>query len=808
MATLPDERALGERPVPQGTNSVASYSVPGASNRGSIMAGAGNELQKAGQIIEQTNARYDTIAAEDAYNKLQATRQDLEASSRTVLGSNAIGKPFFDGYTEKFNGATQEISDGLANDQQRRMFKQRAQISALQYRGGLLQHQAIQTDINARNVYENTRSTELNNVIADYKNPDVINAANARINATIDAEADRTGQDSSWAESQKKASTDALTMARLQSWRLQDPVGALSQFQTDAGKINPAHAEVLGHQLFEAAKPVMATSILMGQLKTTAASDDEAKALMLQARNIGLSASVEVMDVKEKRGDSSNPVFDALPINQKMEVMHAAAVLKSQSDQLVKVDLGDRIRDAQASYLATGTFPSPPTKEELVATYGEDKGGRIAVDLAETQKLGKALQVVGGMSPEQKQQALINSTPIPGDGFASAQQRQEVYAQAIRQSNEAIAKDPSGYALKNSPMVQSSYSQLAKIQSSQNATQDQITEASTNYAKTSYAEQTRLGVADPKLLPNDMADQVVAGFNREISDGNNMATRIDAASKQWGNYWPDVYRQLATQFKGQLPDSFLTIPGLNSNSAKEEMARLDHVDIKDIEKTIVNSDVKTAKELIQQGLKPWAESMLTNQTNSNLYQAAMTGATKMALSRIQKGQSVGSAVEAATSSFIGDYEFPNTLSVNRYMVPKNENVAEVTNGVKRVISALPQLNIGAPPFGDQTGMRNKEELTNDWKQTVISNPLWVTNSQGTGLKLYAIGKDGRQYPVNTPQGQQIEYSWDGLRQMSRSSDDKKIDDPFDMRQVDRKQAEEKNRQRAADRAFEHANGVK
>lgn len=806
MATLPDERALGERPVSRGTNSVASYNVPGPSNMGAAIAGAGADLAQAGAIIEETNRRYDTIAAEDAFNKLQMKRQDLEVNSRNVLGSNAIGKQYIDDYTEKFNGAVTELNDGLQNDQQRRLFKQRVPISQLQYRGGLLQHQAVQTDINAKNVFQDTRTTELNNVISDYSNPLVFDAAHDRLNASIDAEAERTGQSDEWSAMQKKGVSEALTSARLQSWKLQDPVGALSQFQVDARNMDPAHAAALGNQIFEAAKPVMATQILMGQLKTTAASDNEAVAMMLQAKNMDLPASVEVMT--DKRADSSNPVFDALPINQKMEVLHAAAVLKNQSEQLVKVDLADRIRDAQASYLATGTFPTPPTKEELVAAYGQDKGGRIAVDLAETEKLGKALQVVGGMSPEQKQQALESSTPIPGDGFASAQQRQEIYAKAIQQSNEAIVKDPSGYALKNSPMVQTAFKQLIQAQSSQNPNQTQITDAATQYAQASYAEQTRLGVADPKLLPKEMALQVVAGFNRETSDGNNMATRIDAAAKQWGNYWPDVYRQLATEFKGNLPDSFLTIPGLNNGAAKEEMARLDHIKLEDLRKTIVNSDVKNAEDLIQEQLKPWAESMLSNQTNSNLYQAAMTGATKMALSRIQKGQSVGSAVEAATSSFIGDYEFPNTQSVNRYMVPKNENVAEVTNGVARVMAAMPTLNIGPPPYGDETRMRNKEELNKDWKERVLKNPLWVTKIDGTGLKMYAIGDNGRQYPVNAPDGSQIEYSWDGLRQMSRAAQDREIADPFDMRQVERQQAKDKTNQRAADRAFERANGMK
>lgn len=815
MATLPDERALGERPVPQASGAVASYNVPGASNRGSILAGAGSQIAQAGDIIEETNLKYDRIAAEDAYNKLQAAGVDLaynhENGFKNVKGVAAARNEFVTDYTTRFSEKTDAIAAGLANPKQKELFRERAPIAALTVRREILQHRAAETDAYAKSVFDNTREVELNNVAQNYENPLVKDAAVARINASIDAEGERTGMggpDSDWAKVHKAAAADAVNVSRLQAWAATDPVGALAQFQQDKGELNAAHVGPMGHHLFEMAKPVMASQMLSADLRTTAGTQDEGVALARMAKNMDLkNFSIDL--TTDKRNDSSNPAFDALTINQKLEVMHVAAILKAQGETQVKQDLSDNIKDAKASYLATGDFPNPPSEQVLVDAYGPDKGHRIAVDLAETQRLGKAIQEVGGLSPAEKQRTLQDLAPVPGDGFASAQERQATYAKAVDQSDKMIATDPSGYALSNSPIVKAAYGQLAATMNPGAKPQD-VAFASAQYAKASYAEQRRLGVADPKILPQNMAEDIVAGFNRETGNGDNMATRIDAASKQWGNYWPDVYKQLATEFKGHLPDSFLIIPGLTSNAAKEEVARLDHIKLEDLKKQVPHPDVKSVEEAVQQSLKPWAESLLANQTNSNLYQAVTSAATKMALVRVQKGQSVSSSVDAATSSFIGSMDYSDVKSVNKYAIPKTENAVQVVAGVRNIMAALPLVKIGAPPYGDQTGMRKPEELAKEWAGIVSANPLWVTNSDQTGLNLYAVGKDGRQYPVNSPSGEQMHYTWEQLRSMAEGPAMASPGAPVDARLRSRLEDERKAARRKAeleqDRSFNTGKG--
>ncbi len=811
MPKLPDYTALGERPTPRPQSGVSSMNVSApqvtlqqtqARQTIDYQTGA-NNLAQAGLIIDETNKRYDLLAAEDAYNKLQKAKQDLELNPESgfkiVNGQGAMGQKFITDYTEKFSGISEEIAGGLANEQQKKLFAQRSQIAALQYRGSLMQHQAQQTEIFAKNVFDTTRGTELNNVISNYENPLIMDAAVDRVYASIDSEQQRSGLPQSWGDSQKAAALEALTGARLQAWKLRDPVGALAQYQVDKDNIkDPVRSGALEHQLFESAKPVFASQMMAGDLRTTANSQDEAVALVRLAKNMDIHASVKVMDPNERRDDSSNAAFDMLPINQKVEVLNAARILKDQTEKVVKQDLGDNIRDAKASYLATGDFPNPPSRAALIKVYGEDKGGRIAVDLDETRKLGQTLQKVLGMSPSEQREALANLTPVPGDGFDSAQERRKIFADAIAKAGKWLEEDPSGYALKNSPIVGGAYRELVSTIQAQGARPEQIAYASNKYAQASYAEQTRLGVADPKILPNVMAEAEVASFNRETSNGDSMATRIAAKSQQWGKYWPDVYKQLAVEFKGHLPDSFLTIPGLTSNAAKEEVARLDHVKLEDLKKQVPQSDVKSVEEKVQEALRPFAESMMANQTNSNLYQSVMAASIKMALVRVQRGQSVGNAVDAATSSFIGQFEYPSVASVNKYAVPKSENVAQVTNGIRSVMAALPQQNIGAPPYGDQTGQRNDAELAREWKEIVAANALWVTSGDQSGLKLFAIGKDGRQYPVNTPSGAQVQYSWEDLRGMGAASPVSGPGSPIDMRTRTRMQDAERARMRAAD----------
>lgn len=146
MATLPGPIGFGNRPTPSG--GVASFSL-GRNDAPQILEHAAGEVERATQIIQQTNARQDEMAALDATNKLKQQalnlEQDPESGFRNARGNSVVGEKFVKGYQERFTGAAESISSQLANDYQREIFKRHQEVVGLQYQSTLLQHQAKET---------------------------------------------------------------------------------------------------------------------------------------------------------------------------------------------------------------------------------------------------------------------------------------------------------------------------------------------------------------------------------------------------------------------------------------------------------------------------------------------------------------------------------------------------------------------------------------------------------------------------------------------------------------------------------------
>lgn len=152
MATLPDQTSLGERPTPQSSGAVAQ--VQPLDRRSAMMPGqelqsAGNDLQQAGEILRQTNLKQDQITAMDAVNKLKQSALDLQLDPdkgfSNAKGNAVVDPSFVSGYKGQLSTAQQDIGQGLANENQRQIFNQNAQVIGLQFQSSLLQHQAKAT---------------------------------------------------------------------------------------------------------------------------------------------------------------------------------------------------------------------------------------------------------------------------------------------------------------------------------------------------------------------------------------------------------------------------------------------------------------------------------------------------------------------------------------------------------------------------------------------------------------------------------------------------------------------------------------
>jgi len=255
MATLPDATAFGARetagPSLRSAAGVANYApvnlTAGLSNE---LRGAGHEAQQASAIIDATNADQDMIVAEAGLNRLHEDKASLEFDPKTgfrnIKEGGTVGQQFLDGYMGKFNDAAKAISDGLQNDRQRKLFKDRAPVAALQYRSALMQHQAVQTEAFNDSTANGTIEGTLRG-IAQRPNDDLSFAVGqARVNATIDGVAKRKGLPAEEVKALKAKYMDAAYTSRIMAVLdgvpgvvARDPYRAEGMFKMVADQLGP-----------------------------------------------------------------------------------------------------------------------------------------------------------------------------------------------------------------------------------------------------------------------------------------------------------------------------------------------------------------------------------------------------------------------------------------------------------------------------------------------------------------------------------------------------------------------------------------
>lgn len=238
MPRLPDYTALGERPTPSPARGVASYSPADPTTFSRGMTAAGREMEQAANIIAATNDRQDRMVAEAALNQLQARRLELEMGDdgfQNVRGAGAVGQRFVETYGQKFKDAETSISQGLENENQRRMFQQRVPMAQMQYRAALLKHQAQETDRFNTKTEEDTIELARRQIFNAAGDPMALEAGLAQINWAIDQRGRRMGWGADTVSATKAKFTEAIMEDMASMMVERDPFGALAALNTRLG---------------------------------------------------------------------------------------------------------------------------------------------------------------------------------------------------------------------------------------------------------------------------------------------------------------------------------------------------------------------------------------------------------------------------------------------------------------------------------------------------------------------------------------------------------------------------------------------
>lgn len=168
----------------------------------------GRGLQRVGAAVENAGMQmyaaekrereeFDTLRAEDAYNKLRERQAQLmmdpDSGFLSRRGADAISPEMQPKYMAEFQKAASEIENGLASVKQREMFRRRAGNAQAEYRNALARHVLDQSNSYAQQVYQGTLGVETDNATRDWANPYTIQMSMDRITGAVAREAKRLG---------------------------------------------------------------------------------------------------------------------------------------------------------------------------------------------------------------------------------------------------------------------------------------------------------------------------------------------------------------------------------------------------------------------------------------------------------------------------------------------------------------------------------------------------------------------------------------------------------------------------------------
>lgn len=201
MAKMPDETALGRRPIPQGSGGLARYQVGGQPEAvGQATARLAGRMQsgvaKMDQALQIEAERVDTLRAEEAYTKAVAERMrltyDQDAGFMNIKGEAAVTKPLVQDYVKQYDQFAERTAATLGNENQREKFKKRFEIARLQMAEDGLRHTAQQRQVYADQVYEGTMAVQTQAAAVAWDSPnDVLLAATHIRNAIADRAEDQ-----------------------------------------------------------------------------------------------------------------------------------------------------------------------------------------------------------------------------------------------------------------------------------------------------------------------------------------------------------------------------------------------------------------------------------------------------------------------------------------------------------------------------------------------------------------------------------------------------------------------------------------
>lgn len=214
MPILPD-MGQAELPVPQSGGGTVGYQ-PGKSS----LSVVGKGMTEIGKIVKLQQHEDDVFAAEGSFNQVRQAQIDLAAGPDGFLnkkGEQALDGKLHEQYLGRFDKTVNDISGKLVNDEQRKLLKQRADISRIQLSENLLQHAMQQDEVVTKERYQGTLEVEEKTAVMNAYNPPAVALSILRVQNAVDTVAKKQDWPKEYADTQKAKATSQIHASVIES---------------------------------------------------------------------------------------------------------------------------------------------------------------------------------------------------------------------------------------------------------------------------------------------------------------------------------------------------------------------------------------------------------------------------------------------------------------------------------------------------------------------------------------------------------------------------------------------------------------
>lgn len=469
-------------------------------------------------------------------------------------------------------------------------------------------------------------------------------------------------------------------------------------------------------------------------------------------KNVFQQHEAEVSNISDT-GSSSDLAVSMLPMDKRLQLTRMAQTQVNQQMAQKRGELQGRVRDATASYLSTGTFDNPPSQADFVSAYGPKEGASRYAEFQDVRTLGDNIQAVATLSRADQDRLLASETPAPGTGFADAQKRQQVLTHAIQVVRKQQDDDPAAYTLAHASTVKAAWDVMTRAMDDPGAPAATKQAVAAKYAQAAIAEQERLGIDKPQILPQSYADQIVKQFSDQKQGGENAAQLVQSQASLWGSYWPQVYGQLSAK----LPGAALVIGSGLAPAPAAMMAEASTLKRSELVDGMDPATTKDVSDALRSDMTDFQATTAQQAGGTNTFNTIFDNTEKLALMYVRQGKKpVAAANEAYQDVIGGKYQFAGT-----YRVPSQYNAGEIAAGAGVALTNIDPVNLKLPV--SLAGL-DETQTRNAYVSAIQTNGYWVTAPDESGLVLYAKGA-----AVLDAAGKPIRRTWAQLQKAAAGS---------------------------------------